>query len=86
MLSFPNKSRVFDPARCAVLFWGHDGLMEWSFSVTEEALKKLCPAMGADEVSVLDAFDANRKAIYAAAMKAYKQRRKRPCQLGVAEF
>ena len=43
MLNFPNQSRVFDPTRRAVRFWGHDGAMEWSFFVTEDALKRLQP-------------------------------------------
>ena len=38
MLNFPNQSRVFDPTRRAVRFWGHDSAMEWSFFVTEDAL------------------------------------------------
>jgi hypothetical protein len=37
MLNFPNQSRVFDPTRHAVRFWGHDSAMEWSFCVTEGA-------------------------------------------------
>ncbi len=41
MLNFPNQSRIFDPARRAVRFWGHDSAMEWSFFVTEEALQRL---------------------------------------------
>ena len=41
MLDFPNQSRVFDPTRRAVRFWGHDGAMEWSFYVSEDALKLL---------------------------------------------
>ena len=34
MLNFPNRSRIFDPTRRAVRFWGHDSAMEWSFFVT----------------------------------------------------
>jgi hypothetical protein len=40
MLNFPNQSRVFDPTRRAVRFWGHDSAMEWSFFVTEDALRR----------------------------------------------
>jgi hypothetical protein len=29
----------------AVRFWGHDSAMEWSFFVTEDALKRLQPNM-----------------------------------------
>lgn len=51
-------------------------IMEWSFFVTEEALKRLQPKTERDEASLLLAFDTNRKAIFAAAVKAYKQGRK----------
>ena len=56
MLDFPNQSRVFDPTRRAVRFWGHDGAMEWSFYVSEDALKRLQPAMMRDEAALLSAF------------------------------
>ena len=49
MISFPNQSRVFDPTRRAVRFWGHDSAMEWSFFVTEDALKRLQPNVARDE-------------------------------------
>jgi hypothetical protein len=60
MISFPNQSRVFDPTRRAVRFWGHDSAMEWSFFVTEDALKRLQPNVLRDEAGLLLAFDANR--------------------------
>ena len=50
--------------------------MEWSFFVTEEALKQLQPNVEHNEASLLRAFDANRMAILAAAMKAYQRERK----------
>jgi hypothetical protein len=86
MLNFPNQSRSFDPTRRAVRFWGHDSAMEWSFFVTEEALKRLQPKAERDEASLLLAFDANRVAIYAAAMKAYRQGRRGSYELGTADF
>ena len=70
MINFPNQSRVFDSKRRAVLFWGHDRAMEWSFFVTEDALRRLQPNVPRDEAGLLLAFDANRPLIYAAAMKA----------------
>jgi hypothetical protein len=76
MINFPNQSRVFDSTRRAVLFWGHDSAMEWSFFVTEDALRLLQPNVPRDEAGLLLAFDANRPLIYAAAMKAYKRDRK----------
>jgi hypothetical protein len=86
MINFPNRSRVFDPTRRAVRFWGYDSAMEWSFFVTEEALKRLQPKMERDEASLLFAFDANRPAICAAAIKAYKQQRKGSYELSAADF
>jgi hypothetical protein len=86
VLNFPNQSRVFDPTRRAVRFWGHDSAMEWSFFVTEEALQRLEANMARDEASLLLAFDANRRAIYAAAMKVFKRGRKGSYELVAADF
>ena len=86
MLNFPNRSRIFDPTRRAVRFWGYDSAMEWSFFATEEALKRLQPKMEHDEASLLLAFDTNRLAIYAAAIKAYKGERKGSYELLATDF
>ena len=86
MLHFPNQSRIFDPTRRAVRFWGHDSAMEWSFFVTEEALARLKPNVDGDEASLLLAFDANRAAIHAAAAKAYQRERKGSYELGANDF
>jgi hypothetical protein len=86
VISFPNQSRVFDPTRRAVRFWGHDSAMEWSFFVTEDALKRLQPKVARDEESMLLAFDANRVKIYAAATKAYKRERKGSYELLATDF
>ena len=86
MLNFPNQSRVFDPTRRAVRFWGHDNAMEWSFFVTEDALVRLQPNVERDEAGLLLAFDANRAAIQAAAIKAYKRERKGSYELAATDF
>jgi hypothetical protein len=86
MLDFPNQSRFFDPTRRAVRFWGHDGAMEWSFYVTEDALKRLQPALTRDEAALLAVFDRCRPAIHAAAKKAYKRGRKGSYELAAADF
>ncbi len=86
MLNFPNQSRVFDPTRRAVHFWGHDSAMEWSFFVTEEALKRLQPNGPRDEEGLLLAFDRSRSAIYTAAMKAFRWERKGSYELGEIDF
>ncbi|MGB5180825.1 MAG: DUF1488 domain-containing protein [Xanthobacteraceae bacterium] len=66
-LSFPNQSRSFDATRCAVRFWGHDGAMEASLFVTDDALRRITPNMQFDEDGLLSAFDLNRDLIYAIA-------------------
>jgi Protein of unknown function (DUF1488) len=86
MLNFPNQSRLFDTTRRAVRFWGHDSAMEWSFFVTEDALRRLQPKLAQDETSLLRAFDANRDEIYAAAMKVFKRGRKGSYELIAADF
>jgi Protein of unknown function (DUF1488) len=86
MLDFPNQSRAFDATRRAVRFWGHDGAMEWSFYVTEDALRRLQPATARDEAALLAAFDTCRPAIQVAAKKAYNRGRKGSYELAVADF
>jgi hypothetical protein len=86
MLDFPNQSRSFDATRRAVRFWGHDGAMEWSFYVSEDALMRLRPATARDEAALLSAFDSCRLAIQAAARKAYKRGRKGSYELAAADF
>ena len=86
MLNFPNQSRVFDPTRRAVRFWGYDSAMEWSFFVNEDALKHIQPDMRRDEAGLLKAFDGNRPLIYAAAMKAFTRSRKGSYELVVTDF
>ena len=85
-LVFPNDSRSFDATRRAVRFWGYDSAMEWSFFVTEDALKHVHPAMDRDEAGMLGAFDAHRDAIRAAAVKLYRREQKGSYELGVADL
>jgi hypothetical protein len=60
--------------------------MEWSFFVTEDALKRLQPNAECDEAGLFLAFDANRAAIQAAALKAYKMERKGSYELAATDF
>jgi len=71
-----DAPRIFDPTRRAVRFWGHDSAMEWSFFVTEGALKRLQPNVERSEASLLLAFDTHRAAIHAVAITTYKRERK----------
>ena len=84
-LRFPNQSRFYDATRRAVRFWGHDSAMEAAFFVTEDALKRVQPAMPLDEAGILRAFDLNRDLIYAAAAKVYSRGRKGSYEVGAAE-
>jgi hypothetical protein len=86
MLKFPNASRSYDPTRHCVRFWGHDGALEISFFVTEDALLKLVPSAAPGEVSLLEAFDANRERIVRTALKAYEGRRKGSYELSGSDF
>ena len=83
-LTFPNPSRSYDATRRAVRFWGHESAMEWSFFVTEDALKSLQAAP--DEAGPLGVFDAHRERILAAASKAFARGRKGSYELGVADI
>ena len=85
-LSFPNQSRSYDATLRAVRFWGHDGAMEVSFFVNEDALKGIEPRMPPNESGLLRAFDLHRDLIYAAATKAYRRGRKGSYELTPADF
>lgn len=85
-LMFPNASRSYDATRRAVRFWGYDRAMEWSFFVTEEALKHVHPAMDPGEHGMLGAFDTHCESIRAAAAKLYRRQQKGSYELGVADL
>ena len=85
-LMFPNDSRSYDATRRAVRFWGYERAMEWSFFVTEDALRRVDPAMRPDEAGILNAFDSNRALIQAAAAKVYSRGRKGSYELGAADL
>jgi len=85
-LSFPNPNRSYDATRRAVRFWGHDSVMEASFFVTEDALKRIQPDTRLDEAGLLDAFDAHRQLIYAVAAKVYARGHKGTYDLVSSDF
>ncbi len=70
-LSFPNPSRSFDATKNRVDFWGYDNVIEVSFHVEADALKKLCPQMGDAEAGFLQAFGTVHKRIHEVAEKVY---------------
>ena len=85
-LNFPNQSRSYDATLRAVRFWGHDGAMEASFCVNEDALKRIQPGLRSDEAGILAAFDSHRDLILMAAAKAYRRGRKGSYELIPADF
>jgi len=85
-LNFPNESRSFDATRRAVRFWGYDSAIEWSFYMTEDALRHVNPGVSAEECDLLRAFDANRDAIYAAAKKVHRRGRRGSYDILAADF
>jgi hypothetical protein len=85
-LNFPNQSRSYDATLRAVRFWGHDGAMEASFYVNEDALKRIQPDLRSDEAGILDAFDSHRDLIHMAAAKVYRRGRKGSYELIPADF
>jgi hypothetical protein len=85
-LSFPNPSRWYDPTLRAIRFWGHDRAMEAQFFISEEALRRMQPDAGTDEVALLGLFDTNRATIYAAAAKLYSRGRRGSYDLVSTDF
>jgi Protein of unknown function (DUF1488) len=85
-LNFPNQSRSYDATLRAVRFWGHDGAMEASFYVNEDALKRIQPDLRSGEAGILAAFDSHRDLIHRAAAKVYRRGRKGSYELIPADF
>ena len=85
-LHFPNRSRSYDATLRAVRFWGHDGAMEASFFVNQQALAGIHQGMQPDEEGLLRAFDLHRDLIHATAAKAYRRGRKALYELTPDDF
>jgi Protein of unknown function (DUF1488) len=85
-LNFPNPSRSYDATLRAVRFWGHDGALEASFYVNEDALKRIQPGLRSDEAGILGAFDSHRDLIQAIATKVYGRGRRGSYELIPADF
>ena len=56
-VEFPNPSRSFEADENRICFWGYEGVIEVSFFVEEDALKKLYPEMSNTASGFLKAFD-----------------------------
>ena len=68
---FSESESLYDGKRHAVGFWGHDGAIEVSFFVNEDALQQIQPGVRRDEAGLLGAFDLHRDFICATAAKVY---------------
>jgi hypothetical protein len=86
MIDFPNHSRSYDATRHAVRFWGHDSAIEASFFIDADALARIQPGIRRDESGFLNAFDANRDKICAAAAKVYMRGSRGSYDLGASNF
>ena len=86
MIDFPNHSRSYDVTRHAVRFWGYDSAIEASFFIDEAALAQIQPGVRPDESGFLNAFDANRDKICAAAARVYVRGSRGSYDLGASNF
>ena len=86
VIDFPNLSRSYDVTRHAVRFWGYDSAIEASFFIDEDALAQLQPGVPPDESGFLNAFDANRDKICAAAARVYVRGSRGSYDLGASNF
>ena len=86
MIDCPNQSRAYDVTRRAVRFWGYDSAIEASFYIDEGALARIQPNVRPDESGFLNAFDANRDKICAAAARVYVRGSRGSYDLGAANF
>ncbi len=86
MIDFPNHSRSYDVTRHAVRFWGYDSAIEASFFIDENALARIQPGVRHDESGFLNAFDANRDKICAAAVRVYKRGSRGSYDLHASDF
>ena len=86
MIDFPNLSRSYDSTRRAVRFWGYDSAIEASFYLNEDAIARIQPSVRLDETGFLNAFDANRDKICAAAARMYVRGSRGSYDLRASDF
>lgn len=85
-LQFPNASRVVDPVRRCVTFWGHDSAFEVAFHLDADVLTRFCPQSDQDEATSLRTFDTHRQRIERTASGVYARRRKSFYRLSASHF
>jgi hypothetical protein len=67
-------------------FLGHESAMEFTFFVTEDALKRVQPDMRHDRAGILNTFDNNRELICRTAAKVFARGRKASYDLHPDDF
>ncbi|MBS1165416.1 MAG: hypothetical protein H6R00_1441 [Proteobacteria bacterium] len=72
-IDFLTNSRVYDPHRGCISFWGHDAAIEISFKLDQAVLEPLLYSHQGrlNELSALMIFDQNIKRTRAFARKLY---------------
>jgi len=85
-LSFPNPSRNYDSNKRCIRFKGYDTVFEVAFELGADAMRRLSPAVGNDEASLLVAFDLHRERIERVAARSYSGRHREVVTLSGANF
>lgn len=85
-LQFPNISRIYDPVRHCVTFWGHDSTFEIAFHVDADVLHRFSPRADQGEEASLQVFDVNRPRIERVASGVYARRRQSFNRLSTSDF
>jgi hypothetical protein len=85
-LSFPNRSRSYDPRGRRVRFWGYDGAFEIIFFIDQRAFSRMSPDPKLDEAGILAAFDRYRDRILHVAAKVYSGHRRDAYTLLASDF
>lgn len=85
-LHFPNTSRIYDPVKRCVTFWGHDSTFEIAFHLDADVLQRFSPPAGKDEATALRTFDMNRGRIERVAGGVYARRRQSFHHLSASDF
>lgn len=74
-LEFPNKCRSFESTKKSIRFWGYDSIVEVTFFIELNAIKKLFPNTDLDEKPLLQAFDRAVVHIHEVATRIYGRNR-----------
>lgn len=85
-LQFPNASRIYDPVRRCVTFWGHESAFEVAFHLDADVLHRFGSQVPQNEAASLQVFDVNRPRIERVASNVHARRRQSFHRLSAADF